>query len=275
MVARRRAARAFLSAVLLFSAAPAQAEQEERSYKLSTALAQPVVRILSDDYEADGTFRNGTGVLVGRCDILLTARHVAQPGDSEMAAGRLQVYSPQVRGKVVSVMDDPAARALWPADARSKNPGNFDGDIAVLKLSACPTHSYVPLEAIRPIAFADFKALKSVGFACDSGHKRGPEELTLTATFQDTAPALGLSRKILLTPGARSGQSGSPIYALKPGKDPALTMIMAATVRDVAAPVGCGKDPDTGMSEAGSASYGAALTSGFIEALAGYVRGVE
>lgn len=263
--------------VVCFSAlwaAGSASAQGPRTYRLSSDLARPVVRILADDFAADGRYRNGTGVLVGRCDVLLTARHVAMSaGGFDPAV--LQVYSPQIRGKSVGVADDPAARALWPEGGRLANPGNLDGDLAVLKLQACPTHSYVPMAQLRPIAFADLKDLKSVGFACDSGHKRAPEQLALTGQFQHTAPRLGLSRSILLTPGARPGQSGSPIYAPSRGHPPALTMIMAATVRDVTAPVGCGMDPDTGESAPGTASYGAALTSAFIEALAGYVRGME
>lgn len=272
MVAARWALLALAAICLL--AGPARAQAAKRQYKLSTALARPVVRILADDFAKTGRYRNGTGVLVGRCDVMLTARHVAAPTGA-LAADGLQIYSPQIRGKVVKVVRDPAARALWPESDRIKNAGNLDGDLAVLKLSACPTHSYIPLNQVRPIAFADFKALKSIGFACDSGHKRGPEELSLTGRFAQVAPHLGLSRSITLTPGARPGQSGGPIYAVKPGKDPALTMIMVATVRDDTAPVGCATDPNTGASEAGSASYGAALTSGFIAALGGYVRALN
>lgn len=261
--------------VLCLSAAcaalPASA-QAPRTYRLSSDLARPVVRILADDFAADGRYRNGTGVLVGRCDVVLTAQHVAvSAGGFDPAV--LQVYSPQVRGKAVGVVADKAARALWPQPADAS--GNLDGDLAVLKLSACPTQSFVPLRQLRPITFADLKRLKSVGFACDSGHKRAPEQISLRGRFSKVAPSLGLSRSIRLTPGARSGQSGSPIYALAPGQPPALTMIMAATERGITAPVGCGMDPDTGESEAGNASYGAALTSEFIEALAGYVRGME
>lgn len=256
-----------------FRLGPAAADAP-RQYRLASDLARPVVRILADDYAATQHYRNATGVLVGRCDVLLTARHVAL-SRGVFQPKRLQVYSPQIRGKVVEVVDAPAARALWPQRARPENSDNLDGDLAVLKLSSCPTHSYVSLEQLRPIAFADLKQLKSVGFACDSGHMRGPEELTLQGQFQQVAPSLGLSRSILLKPGARAGQSGSPIYAIRPGKLPALTMIMSATVRDVEAPVGCGRDSETGASKAGSASYGAALTSGFIEALRKYVRGLQ
>jgi hypothetical protein len=254
------------------AALPASAQQAQRTYRLSSDLARPVVRILADDFAADGRYRNGTGVLVGRCDVVLTAQHVAvSAGGFDPAV--LQVYSPQVRGKAVGVTADKAARALWPrpADAR----GNLDGDLAVLRLSACPTQSYVPLSQLRPITFADLKRLKSVGFACDSGHKRAPEQISLRGRFRKVETRLGLSRSIRLTPGARSGQSGSPIYALAPGKPPALTMIMAATERGITAPVGCGQDPITGTSPPGAASYGAVLSAQFIEALGIYVRGLE
>lgn len=260
-----------LSIVLVYSAQSAQA-QAPRLYRLSTDLARPVVRILADDFQANSSYRNGTGVLVGRCDVVLTAQHVAVSRNGFVPRA-LQVYSPQRFGKSVSVSDDPSARALWPDQPLER--GNLDGDLAVLKLAACPTSSFVPLSQIRPIIFADLKHLTSVGFACDSGHRRAPEQISLRGRMRPLDRALGLSRAIELTPGARSGQSGSPIYALAPGKAPALTMIMAATVRQVAAPVGCATDPHTGASTAGSVSYGTVLTTSFIAGLNGYIRRLD
>lgn len=245
-----------------------------RDYRLSHPLARPVVRILSDEGRAQGRYGSATGVLVGRCDIVLTARHVAV-GAGGLKVDAMDIYSPQIRGKSVTVLDDPAARAIWPRSPVTAVEGNFDSDLAVLKLSACPTHSYVPMDQVRPIQFSDLKTLKAVGFACDSGDKRAPEFMALRGKFAPTAPGLGISRSLTLTPGARPGQSGSPIYALIDEQAPALTMIMVATVRRETSPVGCGANPETGRSKAGVASYGAVLTQDFIDTLRDYVRTVN
>jgi len=232
------------------------------------------VRVLADRFADYGHYGSATGILVGRCDVLLTARHVAEgPNDAQTKA--LQVYSPQIRGKVVDVEPSPAARALWPKRAKGAAKGNFDADLAVLKLSQCPTHTSLPLERLRPLQFADLRRLKTVGYPCDSRQQRGPEHVAMRGQHIKARGTLGVSRSIRLTPGARPGQSGSPIYTIDGLNPPSLSMILVATARDTATPLGCAQDPDTGQSEAGTAAYGVVLREAFIEGLRRYIRALN
>ncbi|MEM6680700.1 MAG: serine protease [Pseudomonadota bacterium] len=250
------------------------AAHAERQYLLSSPLSRPVVRVMANYYASHGQYGSGTGLLVGRCDVLVTARHVAE-GPNGFQPSALEVYSPQIRGRVVDVVNAPEARAIWPEKRADAVAGNLDADLAVLRLSECPTHTSLPLDQLRALEFSDLKAMKTVGYPCDGRAHRGPEHVALSGQYLRLNRSLGLSRKIRLTPGARPGQSGSPIYVLKPGHAPAVGMILVATARDTATPIGCAQDPQTGQSEAGHAAFGAVLTTRFIENLRHYIRALN
>ncbi|MEO0412679.1 MAG: hypothetical protein AAF221_12660 [Pseudomonadota bacterium] len=254
------------TALLCFSAVSAAAQTAARRYSLTNAAAQPVVRVLVDDLGRSGRFRNGTGVLVGRCDVMLTAKHVVAGASFE----QLQIYSPQLRGKAVSGLTDISAQQLRNGDGN--DPAGFDDDISVVHLAACPTHHYVPLEHITPLQFKHLSHLRSAGFACDSRHKRAPEIVHFQGKVVPTPFAGGLSRQVRLRPGARPGQSGAPVFSVSAdGTQRALHMLLVATVRDNTSPVGCGIDEATGQSAAGHSAFGAVLTESFIKALETYV----
>ncbi|MEM7569348.1 MAG: trypsin-like peptidase domain-containing protein [Pseudomonadota bacterium] len=261
-----------LCLALLFvalTAAPARADETGRRYSLSEPVAQPVVRILVDRFEANGQYRNGTGVLAGRCDVMLTARHVLR--DAKPA--QVQVYSPQIRGQVAGIKTDAAAQSLRNVSGSAqRRPGRFDDDVVVVRLDRCPTYQFVPLSAIQPLQFRHLKALRSAGFACDSRHKRAPEITAFEGTFVPFKPGQGLSRQVRLSPGARPGQSGAPIFSVDAQTgERQLHMLLVATLRDRAAPVGCGIDEETGQSDAGHAAYGAVLTQQFMDAFKAYI----
>ncbi|MEM7571167.1 MAG: hypothetical protein AAF337_15360 [Pseudomonadota bacterium] len=258
-----------LAALLCLFFGPAGAESPARRYSLSDAAARPVVRVLVDDSAQGGRFRNGTGVLVGRCDVMLTAKHVLAVTGVE----QLQVYSPQLRGKAVAGVVDAAAQHLRNGDG--DDPAGFDDDVAVVRLAACPTHHFVPFEQIKPLQFQHLKQLRSAGFACDSSHQRAPEIIRFTGRVASAPVVGGLSRQVRLVPGARPGQSGAPVFSFSSdSQQRALHMLLVATVRTQASPVGCGVDENTGQSAAGHAAFGAVLTERFIASLEDYVIGL-
>lgn len=256
--------RFLLAAVLICAAAPAQAD---RLFRLNDRAALPVVSVLVDDYGTTARYRRGTGVLVGRCDVMLTARHVVRGADPST----IHVHSPQIRGRSTLVIADGQAASLRNAPPSRRAEDSFDDDVVVLRLKDCPTHHRVPLDALVPISFSHIDALVVIGFPCDSGGRRAPERIDFRGSLV-AAPIRGsLSRRLRLTPGARPGQSGAPVFSVSETGTLALHMLLVATVRHETAPVGCGIDAQTGQSDAGQAAFGVLLTADFIDAFGAYV----
>lgn len=248
---------------------PVFAEDNPRRYLLASPAARPAVRVLVDTQAQTGRFRNGSGVLVGRCDVMITANHVVNGA----SADQLHIYSPQIRGRAVSALPDPVAASL--RNASGNDPLNLDADVAVVRLAECPTHHYVPLKELRPLTFGDLGTLRSAGFACDSSDVRAPEIVDFAAELAPTPLPGGVSRQLRLTPGARPGQSGAPVFSFnKRTGARALHMILVATARKKTAPVGCGIDRSTGRSQAGQSAYGALFTQQFIDDFKDYVAGL-
>ena len=253
--------------MLFCAAVPAQAD---RLFRLSDRAALPVVSVLVDDYGTAARYRRGTGVLVGRCDVMLTARHVVSGADPSA----IHIHSPQIRGSSTVAIADGEAANLRNAPPNRRAEDSFDDDVVVLRLKACPTHHRVPLDALAPISFSHIDALVGVGFPCDSGGRRAPERIDFRGNLVKAPVRGSLSRRLRLTPGARPGQSGAPVFSLSETGALSLHMLLVATVRHETAPVGCGIDVQTGQSDAGQAAFGVLLTADFIDAFGAYIAGL-